>query len=101
MPKERPRTSFFWLEAGTFHNAQYCQRSLDVAASDICFEKRLVLRKLELRFPIAENAEDIRRQVCITVSGGGYKDVEADTGWRVQVRRFDLFLPGVEGGFVL
>lgn len=57
--------------------------------------------KLELRFPVAENAEDVRRQVCITMTGGSYKDVKAYTGRRVQVRRFDSFLPGVEGSFVL
>lgn len=57
--------------------------------------------ELEFRFAIAEDAEDICRQACIAMASGSNKDVEADTGWRVQVRRFDAFLPGVKCSFIL
>lgn len=101
MLEERPCAPFFWLEAGIFHYAQYCQGRFDVAAADVCLEECLVLVKLEPCLAVAENAEDIRCQVCIAVASGSRKNIKANTGWRVQVRRFDSFLPGVEGGFVL
>lgn len=56
---------------------------------------------LELRFAVAEDAEDIRREVCIAVASGSYEDIEADAGRRIQVRCFDSFLPGVEGSLIL
>ena len=57
--------------------------------------------ELEFRSAVAENAEDIRSQVCVTMPGGSDKDVQADARWRVQVCRFDSFPPGVKGSFVL
>lgn len=50
---------------------------------------------------VTKDAEDVGSKAAITVTSGGVKDIDANTGGRVEVRRFHSFAPDIEGGFVV